>query len=153
LERWIQRLELLPRTVWVHEIVHRYIFERYVLHQDDNVATRFLETEILKEIYFLFRDREVGADRATSVHTHSSCVERAMAYIDAHRLEPCRVAALARHARASQSTLLRAFHRELGCGPGAYWRSRKLDQALILLRAGRHSVAEVATRVGYDNPT
>src|SRR5262252_7141449 len=70
LERWTTRLELLPRTVWIHEIVHRYVFERYVLGQHDNLATRFLETEILKEVYFLFRDRDDGADRATAVRVH-----------------------------------------------------------------------------------
>jgi AraC-like DNA-binding protein len=153
LDRWTLRLELLPRTVWIHEIVHRYVFEREALGEDDNLVTRFLEAEILKEIYFLFRDREAGADRATIVRANSACVERAIAYVDAHLLEPCDVAALAAHARASESTLLRAFHREIGASPAAYWRNRKLDVALILLRGGRHSVAEVAVQAGYDNPT
>jgi AraC-like DNA-binding protein len=153
LDRWTVRHELLPRTVWIHEIVHRYVFEREALGEDDNLVTRFLETEILKEIYFLFRDREAGADRATIVRSLSTSVERAMAYLESHLLEPCDVAALAAHARASESTLLRAFHHELGSSPAAYWRSRKLDVALILLRGGRHSVAEVAMQVGYENPT
>ena len=51
------------------------------------------------------------------------------------------------------STLLRGFRRELGCTPAAYWRDRRLDEALVLLRSGRHQVAEVAATVGYDNPT
>jgi AraC-like DNA-binding protein len=150
---WMGRLELLPRTVWVHEIVHRYVFERYALGEADNAATRFLETEILKEVYFLFRDRAAGADRATSVRKYSASVERALAYVEAHLFDASDARALARHARASESTLLRAFRRELGRTPAAYWRGRKLDEALVLLRAGRHSVFEVSTIVGYDNPT
>jgi AraC-like DNA-binding protein len=153
LEEWLGAVEILPRTVWVHEIVHRYLFERHALGQHDNAATRFLETEILKEIYFLFRDRHAGNDRAPLVHRHSTCVERAVAYVESHLFEPCSLARLVAHAAASESTLTRAFRRELGCTPIAYWRTRKLDEALALLKGGNHSIAEVATRVGYENPT
>ncbi|MGE3460096.1 MAG: helix-turn-helix domain-containing protein, partial [Kofleriaceae bacterium] len=62
------------------------------------------------------------------------------------------VTALARVAGASTSTLLRAFHAEVGISPGAFWRNRKLDETLLWLRSGA-SVAEVATRAGYENPT
>jgi AraC-like DNA-binding protein len=153
LARWLAKLSLLPRTVWVHEIVHRYVFERTVLHAQDNAATRFLEMEILKEVYFLFRDRDDGADRATALRRHSACVERAIAYVETHLFDACDVSAVASRAGASESTLLRAFRREVGCSPGAYGRNRKLDEALVLLRTGRYSVADIATRVGYDNPT
>jgi len=153
LERWLSRAASLPRTVWVHEIVHRYVFERHVLGVSRNLATRFLEIEILKEIYFLFRDRDAGSERAIASQRYSPPVERAVAFIEAHLFEPCGVAELARRAGASESTLLRSFHRELGVRPGEYWRTRRLDEALVLARAGGWSVAEIATRVGYDNPT
>lgn len=153
LERWLARTETLPRTVWVHEIVHRYVFERHALGVSDNLTTRFLETEILKEVYYLFRDREEGADRAPAAHTYSAPVARALAYIEAHLFEPCSMRQLAVRAGASESTLLRSFHREVGSAPSTYWRVRRLDEALVLLRSGRHSVEEVATLVGYVNAT
>jgi AraC-like DNA-binding protein len=153
LARWLERPEILPRTVWVHEIVHRYVFERYVLGEHDNEATRFLDVEILKEIYFLLRDRDEGGERASLVRSFSRSVERAIAYIDARLFEPMSVPQLASHSGASVSTLLRSFRRELGCTPSDYWRTRKLDEALVLLRSGRRSVAEVATEIGYTNPT
>jgi AraC-like DNA-binding protein len=153
LERWLARPELLSRTVWVHEIVHRYVFERHALGENDNLATRFLEIEILKEIYFLFRDRDEGADRASAGQKYSPALERAIAWIEAHLFEPCGLRELARRSGASESTLLRSFRRELGCRPGEYWRTRRLDESLVMLRAGRYSVAEVAARAGYDNPT
>lgn len=153
LERWLAGPELLPRTVWVHEIVHRYVFEREALGEHDNLATRFLEIEILKEVYYLFRDRDEGAERASLGQRYSAPVERAVAWIEAHLFEPCGVRELARRSGASESTLLRSFRRELGCRPGEYWRTRRLDEALVLLRSGRYSVAEVAARAGYVNPT
>ncbi len=153
LTRWVGSVTVLPRTLWVHEVVHRYVFERYTLGQHQNTATRFLETEILKEIYFLFRDREEGADRQSAARRYGASVERAIGYIESQLFGEIDVAGLAARVGASESTLLRAFRREAGCTPGAYWRQRRLEEALILLRSGRHTVAEVATRVGYDNPT
>lgn len=156
LDRWLRAPSLLPRTVWLHELLHRYVFERHALGQHGNTATEFLEVEIAKEVFYLFRDRESGDEHAkrpsTIVRTYSAQVERALAYIEAHLTEEVRVAALARVAAASTSTLLRLFKSELGCSPGAYWRNRKLDEALLWLRGGR-SVAEVAMRAGYENPT
>lgn len=153
LDRWLARPAPLTRTVWVHEIVHRYVFERRVLDVERNLATRFLEIEILKEIYFLFRDREAGAERATASQRYSPIVERAVGFIEAHLFESHGIAELARRAGASESTLLRSFHRELGSKPGEYWRARRLDEALVLVRAGGHSIAEIASKVGYENPT
>lgn len=151
-ERWLAKLALLPRTVWVHELVHRYVFERHALGVHDNLAVRFLEIEIAKELYFLFRDRDDGAERATTVRGHSTAVTRALRHIEAHLFDECSIAALARHAGASASTLLRAFRSEVGCSPAAYWRNRKLDEALLAVRSGK-SINEIAMLIGYENPT
>ena len=79
--------------------------------------------------------------------------EHLVELIEADLVSPLAVADLARRCRVSESTLLRAFKRELGCTPGAYARGRRMDEALALLRAGCFSITEVAGRVGYDNPT
>jgi AraC-like DNA-binding protein len=151
-ERWLRGRSVLPRTTWLHEILHRYVFERHALGNRDNLATRFLEIEIAKELYFLFRDREAGADRASILHVPGTPVERALRYIESHVFDERSIAELARIAGASESTLLRQFQAEVGATPGAYWRDRKLDEALLALRAGR-SVGEVASHVGYESPT
>jgi AraC-like DNA-binding protein len=153
LERWWAQPTLLPRTVWVHELVHRYVFERHVLELHESEAARFLEVELLKELYFLFRDRDEGAERASMQQRFSTAVARAVAHVEAHLLEPVSVAALRRAAGTSESALLRAFRREVGLTPATYWRHRKLDATLDLLRSGQHTVAEVAERAGYENPT
>src|SRR5690606_14751765 len=119
LDRWLRRTTLLPRTVWLHELLHRYVFERHALGVHGNLATQFLEIEIAKEIYFLFRDRDAEEERATIVRAYSSPVERALRYIEEHLVDDVSVAALARIAGASTSTLLRAFRAEIGCSPGA----------------------------------
>jgi AraC-like DNA-binding protein len=139
----------LRRTRWIDELVHRYVFERDVCERHDSLAVRFLEVELTKELYFLGEEHRAGRTRAPGVGDGSQAVERARAAIEATLFEPFSMAGLARACRASESTLLRAFRRELGVTPGAYVRERRLDEALQLLESGRYSVGEVAERVGY----
>jgi AraC-like DNA-binding protein len=142
---------LLPRTNWLNEICHRYLFERAVCRKSGNDATRFLETEIVKEIYFLCHDREQSRERSSVVDGESKLVQRAVRMIEDRLFEADVLRALAASCGASGSTLLRAFKRELGQGPLAYVRARRLDEAMILLKSRQHSVSEIATMVGYGN--
>jgi AraC-like DNA-binding protein len=140
-----------PRTNWMNEILHRYLFERAVCKKTNNDATRFLESEIVKEVYFLAHARATTQDRASVVATEGDLVKRARRHVEEHLFEPDVVAGLARACGASESTLLRSFKRELGQGPLAYVRARRLDESMLLLRSKKHSVGEVAVLVGYDN--
>ena len=143
----------LPRTRWVDELVNRYVFEREVCEKPASKAARFLEAELTKEVYFLGVEQAAQKTRTSVLFEGDSIATRAKAWLEEHLFEPFHVAQLARHCHASESTVLRAFRRELGVAPLAYLRRRRLEQALQLLESGRHAVTEVATRVGYDNPS
>lgn len=151
LEGHLATTQLLPRTVWMNEICHRYLFERAVCAKRDNDATRFLETEIVKEVFFLCRARGTARDRSSMVERETPLVERALGAIEARLFDEDVVAGLARACGASASTLLRAFQRELGQSPLAYVRARRLDESLLLLKSRRFAVSEVATKVGYKS--
>jgi AraC-like DNA-binding protein len=143
----VQRV--MPRTRWVDEVVHRYVFERDACGKHRSRAAVFLEIEIAKEIYFLCQERDEQRTRASVLREEGGLVPRARALIDASLSERLGVRELARRCHASESTLLRAFARELGTTPGSYARERRLEAAVLLLEAGRFSVTEVAERVGY----
>lgn len=147
LEAHLGVTQVLPRTNWMNEICHRYLFERAVCKKRDNDATRFLETEIAKEVYFLCQER----DRPSVVEGQSPLVARALAAIEERLFEPDVVHRLPRACGASASTLLRAFKRELGHGPIGYVRKRRLDESMLLLKSRRFVVGEIATMVGYRN--
>ena len=83
-DRWLATPAILPRTVWVHEVIHRYVFERHALEESTSDAARFLEVELAKEIYFLLRDRDLGAERASIQRQLSEPVRRAVAHIEQH---------------------------------------------------------------------
>jgi AraC-like DNA-binding protein len=151
LERYVSEAHTLPRTNWMNEVFHRYLFERAVCRKRDNEATRFLETEIVKELYFLRLARDSSGDRRSVVEGEGALIERALKAIEARLFEADVVRGLARACGASESTLLRAFKRELGVGPLAYVRARRLDESILLLKSRRFSVSEVAAMVGYRN--
>jgi AraC-like DNA-binding protein len=151
LARSLTHVRLLPRTVWLHELVHRYVFERGVCQKHRSIAARFLELEIPKELYFLARDAErESAKRRSHVEEHGDVVARALQMLEHDLFAPWSVSKLAKRVHASESTLLRAFKRELGVAPSGYLRMRRLDEALLLVKAGRHSIGAIAERVGYS---
>ena len=143
---------VIPRTKWISELIHRYAFEREVCQKSNNVVTSFLETEILKEWYFIRRDAETNASprfRRSHLAQDAPLLARATAYIDEHLAGPITVEAIAKAVHASPSAVLRTFQAELGIAPASYVRARRLDAALVLLREGQRSVGEVAAQVGY----
>ena len=151
LERALSIFDALPRTNWLNEICHRYLFERTVCKKRENDATRFLEAEIVKEIYFLRRERDAQRDRRSIVEVESSLVKRALQTIERSLFDGDVVSRLASSCGASSSTLLRAFKREVGETPLGYVRARRLDESLLLLKSKRFTVSEIATMVGYRN--
>jgi AraC-like DNA-binding protein len=149
--RYVARPQLLARTTWVNELAHRYLFERAVCNKRDNDATRFLEAEIAKELYFLCHERQRDVGRPSLVEAHTPVVRRALKHLEGHLFEADVLRGLPRATGASESTLLRSFRRELGASPLAYLRTRRLDEALLLLKSRRLRVSEVSSLVGYRN--
>lgn len=146
-------LRVVPRTRWVDELVHRYVFERDVCEKHASKAARFLEAELTKEVYFLGVEQDQQRTRASVLFEGDSVAVRARAWLEEHLFEPFSAAALARACHASESTVLRMVRKELGVAPIAYLRRRRLEEAMALLESGRYGVTEVATRVGYENPS
>jgi hypothetical protein len=67
LVRLVARRRILPRTRWVDELVARYLFERDVCEKHTSAAAVFLETELVKELYFLCKEKDENRTRATVV--------------------------------------------------------------------------------------
>lgn len=141
--------QLLPRTRWIDELAQRYLYERTVCFKHTSHAAVFLETELTKELYFLGAERLSGRARSSGVFEGSDALSRARQFVECHLFERVSVAELARVAHTSEATLLRTFLRQLGVTPALYQRARRLEEAVRLLRTGRHAVGEVARRVGY----
>lgn len=144
------RVRVFPRTRWVDELVHRYVFERTVCEKHTSEAARFLETELVKEVYFMGKEALANRTRASVVREDDPLVARARAYLEAHLFEDVPVHVLCTRFGTSESTLLRLFRRELGASPAEYARGRRLEEARLLLETGTYTASEIAVRVGYS---
>jgi AraC-like DNA-binding protein len=143
---------VLPRSVWINELQHRYFFERLVCKKRDNLTTDFLQRELAKEIYYRFKNASSSTTCAPVMFETDTLGKRAIAYVEKNLFESTlSIAGLASHVRASRSTLERAFKDEVQRSPNEYIRDRRLDEARALIVAGRLPVGHVASLVGYQN--
>ncbi len=78
-------------------------------------------------------------------------IQRAKNWIDIHFSEPMNIKEVAHVSCLSNSQLQRRFRRALGQSVGEYWRSVRLQQAKLLLKAGIGSIEQIALRVGYES--
>ena len=78
-------------------------------------------------------------------------VRKAMAYMHAHYMDAISRQDVARHASVSEGYLNRCFKQELGLAPLAYLNRYRINQAKVLLTAGRGSVTEIALATGFAN--
>ena len=147
----VSERRVFARTRWFDELSHRYLFERHDSGLHESQAAQFLETELVKELFFLGREALERTTRASTLHREAPLIERARAELEAHLFDAFSVRELARACHTSESTLLRAFQQELGTTPISYLRHRRLDESVLLLESGRYNVSEVAVRVGYTN--
>jgi hypothetical protein len=126
--RYLATPHLLARTTWVNELAHRYLFERAACKKRDNDATRFLETEIAKELYFLCHERAKKQDRPSLVETHGPVVRRALEHLEKHLFEGsvlkdlARATAPARARSSASSAASSARRRSRTCAPDAWTR-------------------------------
>ena len=78
-----------------------------------------------------------------------AALQRIRDHVLAHIDEPVEVAALARIAGRSPFHFSRVFARSVGMTPHRYVVHLRLQTAIELVRAGRSSLAEIATRTGF----
>jgi AraC-like DNA-binding protein len=147
---------IMTRTNWLNEIMHRYVYERAISQNLNNAATRFLEQEIVKEVFYRLEEFAIldknRFDLDTLAIDHRSPLLRAaMAYVDANLFRDITVTDIARHVGTSESTVLREFQTRLDRSPTTYIVSRRLEEAMILVKSKRYSVSQVSDIVGYEN--
>jgi AraC-like DNA-binding protein len=141
----------LERQRWLDEVQHRYFFERIACKKSNNVATAFLEMELVKEVYFVVAQTAKERGCIPPFEDNDDLGHRAVRHVEAHLFETLPLDALARDLGTSRATLVRHFRAATGRAPAEYVRERRLDEALAILSRTSASVAEVALTVGYEN--
>ena len=146
----MSRPQKFPRSPWLEQLAQEYVFARVISRRESAKTLAFFERQLLVEILAaaLGSGKAPERPRPPAVGTVTG---RAMRYIEANLFSDVSLAAIARHAFASPSTLLRHFRDDTGKTPHAYIKTRRLEEARRLLEAGGHAVGDVAMLVGYEN--
>ncbi len=147
---------VLPRTNWINEVMHRYVYERAQMRRTDSLAATFLEQELVKEFHFRIKECEVRDKSrfdldARATDLRSPLLREAMAFIEGNLFRDISVEDIVRKAGVSESTLLREFRERLATSPSAYITARRLEEAMLLLKGQIYSVSQVSDIVGYEN--
>lgn len=149
----ISEVQKLTRTNWVNELVHRYLFERVVAKKKQNNATRFLELEMIKEIFYRLKKGHAPETRSqfdtNNFDKHDRVLHRALNYIDTNLTNEISIKDLVSYCAASESTVLRAFKLRFNMTPSTYLMQRRLDEAMVMLKTKKYLVSEVASQVGF----
>lgn len=149
----IDDVQKLTRTNWLNELAHRYLFERVVAKKKQNNVTRFLELEIVKEIFYRLKKGHAPETRSqfdkNNFDKHDRVLHRALNYIDTNLTNEVSIKDLVAYCAASESTVLRAFKIRFNMTPSNYLMQRRLDEAMAMLKTKKYLVSEVASQVGF----
>ncbi|WP_406647496.1 helix-turn-helix domain-containing protein [Aliisedimentitalea scapharcae] len=104
------------------------------------------------EVATLFMSPEATGEQGTLMG-RSKSVARAIAVMQAHLEHPLPIGAIARQTGRSQKDLESRMRSELGATPQAIYRRLRLIQARKLVLETGLSVAEIALRSGYEDPS
>lgn len=148
--RLMGRAQKLQRGPWLEQLAQEYVFARVVSRRESAKTRAFFERQLVVEVLASALRRGMMPQRP-ALGSGDTVTSRAVRYIEANLFSDLSLAAIARSAFASPSTLLRHFREDIGRSPHAYVKARRLEEARRLLKTGTHTVGDVALLVGYEN--
>jgi AraC-like DNA-binding protein len=138
-----------PRSAWLDRLADEYVFARVVSRRESPRTLAFFERQLL--VALLAAGLRGRTAEPEAVPPPDTVTGRAVRYIEANLFSALELSAIARHAFASPSTLLRHFRADLGRSPHAYVTTRRLEEARRLIEGSTRPIGEVALLVGYEN--
>jgi AraC-like DNA-binding protein len=136
-----------PRTVIGDEYLRGLLLTLHaLLEQPSDRLAR--ETALSLTLSYLVTAHTASPPHSPSVGREQRAIAWAKDYLQAHYAEPVSLDQLAAIVQLHPSSLIRAFHAEMGLPPHAYLTQVRINHARRFLRAGM-SVAQVALETGF----
>lgn len=156
IQQVFEKSKSIPRNNWLNEIIHRYIFEINSNNSSNKNAISFLETEIIKQLYYNSCNSNSLVQNRFSLEYYnldkkSDLIKKALLFIETNLFYEIDLSILVENIHASSSTIKRAFKAELNCSPASYIRDRRLDEAYVMIKGQRKQISEVYHIVGYES--
>ncbi|MES0864762.1 GlxA family transcriptional regulator [Ruegeria sp. SCPT10] len=105
------------------------------------------------EVAQLFMTRDSARSHTGGAGATSGYVNKALALMQEHLETPLAVSEIARRVGRSHKTLSQRMQSELGAGPAQVYRRLRLNLARKLVSETDLSIAEIALRAGYEDPS
>ncbi len=141
LQRINRRIHRSPRDEAAFQIHRLRLIEEFAGCVDaEEARTRFLPAL-----------QRLLVDLRPSRRSARPLVERARSFIEDNYQTRIYLSSVAHKLNVSPNYLSRLFRRETGITLTAYIQGRRLEHARMLLAEGKHSISEIAYRVGYQN--
>lgn len=113
----------------------------------------FQSKELLTEEETVTQIQQVMSGSVVLPQQTSMLVKRVLVYMHQHYAEMLSRQQIADAVGVNQDYLSRIFHQELGLSPWGYLNRYRILQAKALLRNTNLSITDVASQVGFDNPS
>lgn len=99
-------------------------------------------------------EMDVGIARSLGPRESDAAVRLnlALSYLEQGMESPAPVRDLCEYLQVSEHTLKRLFREHFGLSPLQYIQRLRMSRAEELLKGGRHSIKEIAYKVGYRHP-
>jgi transcriptional regulator GlxA family with amidase domain len=105
------------------------------------------------EVAQLFMTRDSARSHSGGAGATSGYVNKALALMQEHLETPLPIPEIARRVGRSQKALATRMQAELGAGPAQVYRRLRLNLARKLTTETDLTIAEIALRAGYDDPS
>ena len=141
------------RSALLGELLNEYFLER-VLESKPPDLIEDLSRQILEEVLRILicpkraSDTDSAQERSEKIHG-DPIIAKAVRFLEAHLFESFSSKAVADYAGTSPASLFRKFKAELEMTPGQYTLSRRMDEALALIKIKSYTASDVGLIVGY----
>lgn len=140
------------RSLRLNQMVQDFFFEKVVIKNDgENEDLRYLGRKILEESFRTLFSTNTNRPPQKTETAYEEVTTLALKFIESNLFEPMDLPLIAKEAGASVPTLNRKFKIGIGQTPYSYIKSRRLEEAMLLLKSGSYPVGQVALLVGYEN--
>lgn len=127
-----------------------YFIGNHYMHNVENASSL---TELIRLNNTMFADFVKRVHKVRGNHPVSDGIQSCLHYIDLHLSDDLTMKVLAKEAGYSEYYLASKFRKEMGVSVGDYIKTRRIEQAKLLLRSTRENIQEISDSLGFCNPS
>lgn len=142
---------LKPQSIVSLALVNEYELQRQSLFEEgflDYIVWPPLKSELSVRLETAYKE---AVRRGMGLYCADPLVEKACRVMIENISEPIRLEIITKKIGTSRTTLIEHFQRTFHCGPLAWLRNQRMEEAARLLAGKKQSITTIAAAVGYED--